>query len=132
MDSRRSACSLLLRGGDSLTYSTLAGFQRRSMRNRSWRMLSVAERGLYRCALWVAKARGKITNTKLMVQTLRVALKLLEGFQSRIAKAGKARAMMMFEEYARPGGVFSWAPRMREWLYDPKYILYLGALEMNA
>jgi hypothetical protein len=95
-------------------------------------MLSVAERGLYRCALWVAKARGKITNTRLMVQTLRVALKLLEGFQSRIAKAGKARAMKMFEEYARPGGVFSWAPRMREWLYDRRYILYLGLLEVNV
>jgi len=132
MNSRRSACSLLIRGGDSLTYSSLAGFQRRSMRNRSWRRLSVAERGLYRCALWVAKARGKITNTRLMVQTLRVALKLLEGFQSRIAKAGRARAMMMFEEYAKPGGLFSWAPRMREWLHDPRYLLYLGVLEVNA
>jgi hypothetical protein len=95
-------------------------------------MLSVAERGLYRCALWVAKARGKITNTRLMVQTLRVALKLLEGFQSRIGKAGKARAMKMIEEYAKPGGVFSWAPRMREWLQEPKYILYLGLLEVNS
>jgi len=132
MDSRRSACSLLLRGGDSLTYSSLAGFQRRSMRNHSWGMLSVAERGLYRCALWVAKARGKITNTRLMVQTLRVALKLLEGFQNRIAKAGKARVAVMFETYAKPGGVFSWAPRMREWLQDRKYILYLGVLEVNA
>ena len=132
MDSRRSACSLLLRGGDSLTYSSLIGFQRMSMRNRSWRMLSVAERGLYRCALWVAKARGKITNTRLMVQTLRVALKMLDSVQSRITKAGKARAMMMFEEYAKPGGVFSWAPRMREWLQDRKYILYLGLLEVNV
>jgi hypothetical protein len=95
-------------------------------------MLSVAERGLYRCALWVAKARGKITNTRLMVQTLRVALKLLEGFQSRIAKAGRARAAVMFEEYAKAGGLFSWAPRMREWLLDRKYIVYLGVLEVNA
>jgi len=95
-------------------------------------MLSVAERGLYRCALWVAKARGKITNTRLMVQTLRVALKLLEGFQNRIAKAGKARAAVMFEEYAKPGGVFTWVPRMREWLHDPRYLLYLGVLEVNA
>jgi len=95
-------------------------------------MLSVAERGLYRCALWVAKARGKITNTRLMVQTLRVALKMLDSVQSRIVKAGKARAAVMFEEYARPGGVFSWAPRMREWLYNHKYIVYLGALEVNA
>jgi len=132
MNSRCSACSLLIRGGDYLTYSSLAGFQRRSMRNRSWRRLSVAERGLYRCALWVAKARGKITNTRLMVQTLRVALKMLDGFQSRIAKAGKARAAVMFEEYARPGGVFTWVPRMREWLHDPRYLLYLGVLEVNA
>jgi hypothetical protein len=95
-------------------------------------MLSVAERGLYRCALWVAKARGKITNTKLMVQTLRVALKMLDSVHSRIAKAGKARVMMMYEEYAKPGGVFSWAPRMRIWLQDRKYILYLGLLEVNA
>jgi len=132
MDSRRSACSLLLRGGDSLTYSSLVGFQHRSMRNRSWRMLSVAERGLYRCALWVAKARGKITNTRLMVQTLRVALKLLEGFQNRIAKAGKARAMKMFEEYAKPGGLFEWAPRMREWLHSPSFVWYIGVMEVNG
>jgi len=132
MDSRRSACSLLLRGGDSLTYCGLAGFQRRSMRNRSWRRLSVAERGLYRCALWVAKARGKITNTRLMVQTLRVALKMLDSFRSRIAKAGRARATMMFEEYAKPGGLFEWAPRMREWLRNPGFVWYIGVMEVNG
>jgi hypothetical protein len=67
-----------------------------------------------------------------MVQVIRIALKLLKNFQNRIHKAGSARAAMMFEEYARPGGVFSWAPRMREWLRDRKYIVYLGVLEMNA
>jgi len=102
------------------------------MRNRSWRRLSIDERGLYRCALWVAKARGKITNTKLIVEILRVALKLLEGFQSRIVKAGRAKAVKMFEEYSRPGGVFSWVPRMRDWLHDPRYVWYLGVMEVNA
>jgi hypothetical protein len=67
-----------------------------------------------------------------MVQVLRIALKLLENFQSRIVKAGRARARMMYEEYARPGGVFSWAPRIREWLLDRRYIVYLGVLEVNA
>jgi hypothetical protein len=67
-----------------------------------------------------------------MVQVIRIALKLLKNFQNRIQKAGSARAAIMFAEYARPGGVFSWAPRMREWLHDPKYIMYLGALEVNA
>jgi len=110
----------------------LVGFWRRSLRNGSWRRLNVAERGLFRCALWVAKARGKINNMKLMVQVLRIALKILESFQSRIAKAGRMRAMVMFEAYAKPGGVFSWAPRMREWLHDPRYVWYLGVVEVNA
>ena len=67
-----------------------------------------------------------------MVQVIRIALKLLKNFQSRILKAGNARAVVMFEEYARPGGVFSWAPRMREWLHDPRYVWYLGVVEVNA
>ena len=73
-----------------------------------------------------------ISNTKLMVQVLRIALKLLDSFQSRIGKAGRKRAMMMLEAYAKPGGVFAWAPRMREWLRDPRYVWYLGVMEVNA
>jgi hypothetical protein len=67
-----------------------------------------------------------------MVQVLRIALKLRRSLESRIVKVGRARAAVMFEEYARPGGVFSWAPRMREWLHDPNYISYVGVLEVNA
>jgi hypothetical protein len=67
-----------------------------------------------------------------MVQTLRVALKMLDSVHSRIAKAGKARATMMFEEYAKPGGVFSWAPRVREWLNNLGCLEYLGVMEMNV
>ena len=84
-----------------------------------------------RCALWVAKARGKISNMRLMVQILRIALKLLDSTRSRIAKAGSSRAMAMFEAYARPGGVFSWAPQMKGWLHDPRYVWYLGVMEVN-
>jgi hypothetical protein len=67
-----------------------------------------------------------------MVQVLRIALELLKSFQSRIVLAGKKRAMILFETYRQPGGVFSWAPRMREWLHDRNYISYLGVLEVNA
>ena len=59
-------------------------------------------------------------------------MKLIDNFQSRIFKAGKARAVTMLAEYAQPGGVFSWAPQMREWLLDRKYIVYLGVSEVNA
>jgi hypothetical protein len=68
---------------------------------------------------------------RLMVQVLRIALELVKSFQSRIVSVGKKRAIMMFRIYGQPGGVFSWAPRMREWLHDPNYISYLGALEVN-
>jgi hypothetical protein len=123
---------LFLQDANSLTYSHMVEFRRRSMRNRSWGRLTTEERGLYRCALWVARARNKITNTRLIMQVLRIALKLLENFRGRIVRAVRTRAVMMYDEYARPGGVFSWAPRMRELLHDRRYILYLGILEVNA
>lgn len=68
---------------------------------------------------------------RLMVQVVRVALRLLETAQDRIAKAGRARATTMFRNYSRPGGVLSWAPQMVEWLRDPRYLWYLGVLEVN-
>jgi hypothetical protein len=79
----------------------------------------------------VAKARGSVNNMKLMAQVLRIVLKLLKGIQSRIVRAGQRRANLMFEVYQRPGGVFSWAPWMREWLHDRRYVWYLGVLEVN-
>jgi hypothetical protein len=124
--------TVALQGSDSLTYSTLRQLKLRGLRNGGWARLEIAEKGLFRCALWIAKARNRITNTRLMVHVLRIAMKLFRSFQSRIAKAGEARAAIMLQTYARPGGVFSWAPRMREWLHEPRYLLYLGVLEVNA
>jgi hypothetical protein len=115
----------------SVSYSWLRTLWRRSVRNGHWTRLSLPKRGLYRCALWIAKARGSISNMRLMVQTLRIALELLKSLQSRIESVGKKRAMILFQTYGQPGGVFSWAPRMREWLHDPNYISYLGLLEVN-
>jgi hypothetical protein len=116
----------------SVGYGWLRVLWRRSVRNGHWTRLSLPKRGLYRCALWIAKARGSISNMKLMVQVLRIALELLRSLQSRIVSAGKKRAIMMFRTYGQSAGVFSWEPRMREWLHDPNYISYLGVLEVNA
>jgi hypothetical protein len=102
------------------------------IRNRTWARLTAGERGLYGCALWVARARNKISNPRLMVHVLRIVMKLIDNFQSRIVNAGRVRAARMFEEYARPGGAFTWAPRMREWLNEGRYILYVGVLEVNS
>lgn len=91
----------------------------------------MTERGIFRCALWIAKARGKITNMGLVAQVTRIALKLLETVRSRIVKAGLMKADVMLREYVKPDGVFSWAPQIRAWLNDPRYIMYLGVLEVN-
>ena len=123
---------LLSRGSGSMTYSSLVSIRRRSYRTRAWARLDANERGLFRCAVWLAKARGEITNMKLVAQVVQIALKLLKTAQNRIVKAGRARAMMMFRSYSQPGGVFSWAPRLREWFNDSRYILYLGAMGVNA
>jgi len=114
-----------------MTYSSLDSIRRRGHRTRAWARLDTNERGLFRCALWLAKARGEITNMRLVAQIVQIALKLLKTAQNRIVKAGRARAIVMFRNYSRPGGVFSWAPRMMEWLRDPRYLWYLGVLEVN-
>ena len=131
VSARHHIRDLALRAGDSLSHSWLDSVWRSAHRNRSWGRLDTVEKAMFKCALWVAKARGKISNMRLMVHVLRIALKLLETRRSRILNAGRRRAMQMFEEYANPGGVFSWAPRMRDWLYDSGYVRYLGVMAVN-
>ena len=108
----------LLEDGNSITYPCLVGLLRRGLRNGNWWHLDTADRALFRWAFCVAKLRGKISNTKLMVQVLRVALKIVPTV-SRIGRAGRTRVRMMVQEYAKPGGVFGWAPRVRDWSHDP-------------
>jgi hypothetical protein len=123
--------SLLVQGGDALTYPRLIAFKRKGLRNRNWARLDITEKALFRCGLWIARVRGEISNTKLMVQILRIALKLAEGVRSSIMKMGERRTAAIYAKYTRPLGVFSWAPEVREWLRDIRYVWYLGVLGVN-
>jgi hypothetical protein len=122
---------LLLGSGDSITYPCLVGLRRRGLRNGNWRHLDSEQKALFQCAMWVAKARGRISNAEFMVQVLRVALRLLEGMRSSILKAGRNRSTSMLAAYAKPDSVFGWAPRVRDWLSDVSYVWYLGVLQVN-
>jgi hypothetical protein len=121
----------LVEEGNSMNYPCLVGFLHRGLRNGNWKRLDTSDRALLRCAFWVAKVRGKISNTKLMVQVMKIALKLVEGVRSAILKVGRRRTALMFEIYGKPLGVFSWAPQVREWLNDSTYARYLGVLGVN-
>jgi hypothetical protein len=128
---KRWVSDLLRRSGDSITYPCLVDLLRRGLRNGNWKHLDSGQKALFRCAMWIAKARGNISNAKLMVQVLGVALKMLQTVD-RIERAGRRRATMMFQDFATPGGLFSWAPHIRKWLRDSKYVRYLGMMAVNA
>jgi hypothetical protein len=46
--------------------------------------------------------------------------------RSRIITAGKKKAESMLKSYSSQGGVFAWAPQLKEWLRDANYVFYLG------
>jgi hypothetical protein len=105
---------------------------RKSLRNGNWFRLNITEKALFRCGLWVARARGFVRNPKLILQLLRVASRLLENVCATIDRAGKKRAGQMLEKFSRPQGAFTWAPKLREWLQCAPFVSYLGLLELNA
>jgi len=118
--------------GDSITYPCLLDLRRRGLRNGNWTRLESEQKALFRCALWLARARGRICNAKLMVQVLRVALRLIESVRSSILRLGRDRRNSMFASFSKPGGLFSWAPKVREWLSEAGYVWYLGVWEVNS
>ena len=130
IESRNAPREMVSRNG-SLKFTLLSKLWRRSLRNGSWIKLSSTRKALYRCALWIARVRGCISNTKLVEQVLQITWQLHHYCQSRIGIAGKMKALTALERFGEPGGVFSWAPRLRGWLHDPRYQAYLGLLEIN-
>ncbi len=91
-----------LRSDRGLTHSRLFEIRRRGLRDGNWAPLRVAEKALFRCALWVAKVRGKISNSRLVAQVMEIASKLLERFPNSILRAGRKRAAMMLNAYEKP------------------------------
>jgi hypothetical protein len=127
-----SILDMIQADGNRLTHRCLMTVWRRGIRNGSWSRLSVSEKALIRCALWVAKIRGSICNMRLMVQVLSVLLRLTRNCRSRIVDAGNRRAHAMLQAYGQgPKPVFSWVPQLKGWLSDARYIRYLGLLEVN-
>jgi hypothetical protein len=95
--------------------------------NGNWRRLDSNERSLFRCAMWVAKIRGQISNMELMTQVLHIAIVLLKNLRTRIIGVGRIRAQAMLTNFER----MKWAPQLKEWLADPGYVWYLGVMGVN-
>jgi hypothetical protein len=117
---------LPVRKTEFLRFDWLFRIFHKGLRSGGWFNLSSTKKALFRCALWVAKTRGQISNKELITQVLNVAYQLLRNFRTRISITGRRRATEMMRTFEQPGGVFSWAPEVREWLHDNDYIIYQG------
>ena len=113
-----------------LDYRSLVTLQRRSFRNGSWRRLPLVDRALFRCALWVARVRGRIVDLKLLATVFIIVLRLLDTPRMRIWRAGRARAEELTQRFADKG-LFQRAPRVGGWLANRSYVFCLG-LEVSC
>jgi hypothetical protein len=111
------------------TFSFLVSVKVRGLRNGSWARLTSLDRGLFNCALALAKLRGRIRSMDLMVKLAGLVLRIEATVKSRLRRLGLAKALALKRLYDAKS-VFNWAPRLREWLNEPGYILYLGLREV--
>ena len=113
----------------AITYADLNATFRKGLRNGNWRRLNFLDKALYRASLWYAKGGRSIVNGLLVEKLLGLVARLKETKGEKIFKRGSERAAKMLEKGEENfKGVFVWAPRLKDWLKDPDYIFWLGAV----
>ena len=116
---------------DVLSYNHLSYFWRKSFRNENWRRLNRVERALYMASLSLAKMRGGIVNSRLIMQLGCLIGKLRETARARTIENAYLRAMKLYDRYSALG-LFEWAPQVKSWFRDPSFILWLGLRPMET
>ena len=116
----------MVRTGVTLSYGNLWAGMRKGMRTGTWRKLRFLDKVLYRAAMSYAKHHC-ITNGMLVKKLLALIEKLKETNGMRIFKRGSAKAAALLQR-GEETGVFSWAPKFKDWLKDPVYIFWLGTV----
>ena len=112
----------------SLMYMELNQYWVKGKRNGRLRFLSDVERGFYGACMLFARLKGAITSPKL-ISMLSVIIEKLKPLRIKALEVGRRRAEELKALFKR-SGVFKWAPRIREWLRDESYVLYLGFMEI--
>jgi glutathionyl-hydroquinone reductase len=108
-------------------------------------LLSGKEKALYRVSLAYTKPivrrvviNGRLQKTRMgrtivqsrLVQKLAELFdKLLETRGMKIFKRGFAKAVALLDKEKE--AVFTWAPRLKEWLKDADYIFWLGTVRQT-
>jgi hypothetical protein len=114
----------------SLTYNGLAQTMREGFRNGNWRRLDQLERALYVASLSLAKMRGRLVNSRLILELHNIIGKLKEADGDRTTRVAYHRAARHYERFLAIG-LFKWAPQVRSWFDDPSYISWLGLYSLS-
>jgi len=112
-------------GGSGLGYGRLYSIFSKGLRNGNWRGLNSVEKALYMASLWLAKRRGILVNSRLLLQLRAIIGKLTETPGARAMGGAYRRASELYRRFSE-AGVFEWAPQVRSWFNDPSYILWVG------
>jgi len=110
---------------NALSYHSLSSFWKKGFRNGNWKKLSKIEKALYIASLSLARMRGKIVNSRLILELQKIIGKLRETAGGRLMMGAYQRAMKLYERFLTIG-LFEWAPQVRAWFNDPSYVLWIG------
>jgi len=116
---------------DMFSHRFLRSAYKKGLRTGGWHRLGLEDKGLFRCALWVAKVRGRLANMRLMVQVARILTKLLATFKGLMVRLGRIEAERL-TLCLQSRKAEEWAPRALEWVRDQRFITYLGVLATNS
>lgn len=115
---------------NSVRYDELWNARCRAYRNGRWRFLGNEDKGLLNSAIAYLRRGCKIVNTTVIAR-LRVVRKKIEAVNKlRVLLDGEIKAMEMDIQCAR-NGVFKWVPRLKTWLRDMDYKLWLGTIQLS-
>ncbi|MGQ9513498.1 MAG: hypothetical protein ACUVTL_00330 [Thermoproteota archaeon] len=103
-----------------LNYHHLSHLWRKDFRNGNWRKLNRVEKALYMASLYLVKMRGKIVNSRLVLELQNIIGKLMETVGKRLVRSAYQRATELYQRYVSIG-LFRWAPHVRSWFKDPKF-----------
>ena len=109
------------------THEELLRAFRKGLRNGNWRKLSRLKKALYMASLWYSRVKGAIINEQLVGKLSVLVDKLEATSGARIFKRWFEKAVELLSK-GEESGVFAWAPSLKEWLKDPDYIFWLGAM----
>ena len=114
-------------GKKKITFEELLNSLKKGTRKGNRRKLSRREKGLYHAAMAYTKAKKKIVNGIVVEKLSALIEKLMETPGRRIFKRGQKKADEILEK-GEENGVFAWVPRLKDWLKEPSYIFWLGAM----